>query len=56
MVSVKQEGIKYHFWVFGVTQPGIVLQSAGPFVKTQPTWSALFDKAVEYTNCTSTEG
>ena len=23
MLSVKQEGIKYHFWVFGMTRPGI---------------------------------
>ena len=23
MLSVKQGGIKYHFWVFGMTQPGI---------------------------------
>ena len=23
MLSVKQGGIKYHFWVFGKTRPGI---------------------------------
>ena len=23
MLSVKQGGIKYHFWVFGITPPGI---------------------------------
>ena len=23
MLSVKQDGIKYHFWVFGMTWPGI---------------------------------
>ena len=23
MLSIKQGGIKYHFWVFGMTRPGI---------------------------------
>ena len=30
MLSVKQGGIKYHFWVFGMTRPGIELRSPGP--------------------------
>ena len=25
MLSVKQSGIKYHFWVFAMTRPGIEL-------------------------------
>ena len=29
MLSVKQEGIKYHFWVFGMTRSGIELGSPG---------------------------
>ena len=31
MLSVKQGGIKYHFWVFGMTWPGIEPRSPGPF-------------------------
>ena len=27
MLSVKQGGVKYHFWVFGMTLPGIEPQS-----------------------------
>ena len=34
MLSVKQSGIKYHFWVFGKTRPGIELWSPGPLVNT----------------------
>ena len=34
MPSVKQEGIKYHFWVFGMTQPGIEPRSPGPLANT----------------------
>ena len=30
MMSVKQGGIKYHFNVFGMTQPGIEPRSSGP--------------------------
>ena len=30
MLSVKQGGIKYHFWVFGMTQPGIEPWSPRP--------------------------
>ena len=30
MQSVKQGGIKYHFGVFGMTQPGIEPRSPGP--------------------------
>ena len=29
MLSVKQEGIKYHFWVFGMMGPGIEPWSPG---------------------------
>ena len=32
MPSIKQGGIKYHFWVFGMTRPGIEPQSPGPLV------------------------
>ena len=28
MLKVKQSGIKYHFWVFGMTQPGIEPRSS----------------------------
>ena len=30
MLSAKQEGIKYNFWVFGMTRPGIELRFPGP--------------------------
>ena len=30
MLSVKQGGIKYHFWVFGMTWPGIEIRSSWP--------------------------
>ena len=36
MLSVKQGGIKYHFWVFGMTRPEIELQSARPLMNTLP--------------------
>ena len=32
--SVKQGGNKYHFWVFGVTRPGIEPRYPGPFANT----------------------
>ena len=35
MLSVKQGGIKYHFWVFGMTWAKIETQSPGPFMNTQ---------------------
>ena len=35
MLSIKQGGIKYYFWVFGMTRPGIEPQSLGPLVNTQ---------------------
>ena len=35
MQSVKQGGIKYHFfWVFGMTRPGIEPRSPGPLANT----------------------
>ena len=34
MLSVKQGGIKYHFLVFGMTQPGIEPRSPGPLANT----------------------
>ena len=34
MLSVKQGGIKYHFWVFDRTRPGIERQSNGPLANT----------------------
>ena len=32
MLSIKQGGIKYHFWVFGLTWPGNEPRSPGPLV------------------------
>ena len=37
MLSVKQSDIKYHFWVFGMTRPGIEPQFVGPLANTLPT-------------------
>ena len=34
MLSAKQSGIKYHFWVFGMTQPRIEPQSPRPLANT----------------------
>ena len=34
MLSVKQRGIKYYFWVFGMTRPGIELLYPGPLANT----------------------
>ena len=34
MVRVKQRGIKHHFWVFGMTQPGIESRCPGPLVNS----------------------
>ena len=34
MLSVKQGGIKYYFWVFGMTRPGIEPISPGPLMNT----------------------
>ena len=34
MLSVKQGGIKYHFWVFGMTRPGIEPRFPGPLANT----------------------
>ena len=33
MMCVKQGTIKYHFWVFGMTRPGIEPRSPGPLCK-----------------------
>ena len=33
-MSVKQGGINYHFWVFGMTRPEIELQSPGSLANT----------------------
>ena len=33
MLSVKQGGIKYHFWVFGMIRPVIEPRSPGPLAK-----------------------
>ena len=33
MLSVKQGSIKYHFWVFDMTRPGIKPRSSGPLMK-----------------------
>ena len=34
MLSVKQGGINYYFWVFGMIRPGIEPQSLGPLANT----------------------
>ena len=34
VLSVKQGGIKYHFWVIGITRPEIELRSLGPLANT----------------------
>ena len=34
MLSAKQGGIKYHFWVFGMTRPGIEPWYPRPLAKT----------------------
>ena len=34
MLSVTQGGIKYHFWVFSMTLPGIGPRSPGPLSNT----------------------
>ena len=34
LLRVKQGGIKYHFWVFGMTQPEIKPRSPGPLANT----------------------
>ena len=34
MSNVKQGGIKYHFWVFGITRLGVEPWSPGPLAKT----------------------
>ena len=36
MLSVKQGNIKYYFWVFGMTQPGIEPRSPRPLANTLP--------------------
>ena len=33
MLCAKQAGVKYHFWLFGMTQPGIEPRSPGPLAK-----------------------
>ena len=34
MLSVKQGGIKYLFWIFGIIRPGIEPRSPGPWANT----------------------
>ena len=36
IMIVKQGGIKYHFWVFGMTRPGIEHQPPGPLANNGP--------------------
>ena len=47
MVSVKQECIKYHFWVFGMTQPGMEPRSPGPLMNTLPPRSYIYIELIE---------
>ena len=44
MMSIKQEIIKYHFWVFGMTRPGIKARFPGVLTNTLP------NKLKEYLN------
>ena len=37
MLIAKQIDIKYHFWIFGMTQPGIESRSPGVSVNNLPT-------------------
>ena len=34
VLSAKQVGIRYHFWVLGITRPGIEPRSPGPLANT----------------------
>ena len=34
MLSDKQGGIKYYFWIFGISWPGIEPRLSGPLVNT----------------------
>ena len=34
MLSTKQGGIKYHFWVFSMARPGTEPRSTGPLANT----------------------
>ena len=38
MLSVKQEGIKYNFWVFGLTRPGIKTRFPDALVNILLNW------------------
>ena len=44
MLSLKQVGIKYHFWVFGMTQPGIEPPSLRPLSNTLKSTAYKIDK------------
>ena len=54
MLSVKQGGIKYHFWVFGITRPGIEPRSPEPLASTLtilPMARLLLDAIMGYYYC-----
>ena len=42
LLIVKQGGIKYHFYVFGMTWPGIEPRSSGPLANTLPTGPIIY--------------
>ena len=44
MLSVKQGVIKYHFKVFGMTQPGIEPRSPGALANTLPASQLYFEQ------------
>ena len=52
LLSVKQGGIKYHFWVFGMTLPGIEPVSPGSLANTllikKNTWYSTIKKTRVY--------
>ena len=47
MLSVKQGGIKYHFWAFGMTRPGIEPWSSGLLVNSLLNWKMVIFKFIQ---------
>ena len=47
LLCVKQEGIKYHFKVFGMTRPGIEPSSPGPLANSLRTRPNRYNEAVK---------
>ena len=47
MLSIKQGGIKYHFWVFGITRPEIEPLSPGPLLNSLHAWPMVRKREIE---------